>query len=151
MQFKDYHTVLSVACHASADDIKRACCQLARPQPSDVRQEPDAATSIAEVNAVHAIPSDAERRAACDALDPCRQADERLTPKPDGETCFEFSGPASEGIDFFAELFGRMGHPARPTRARARYARAAPKTSTTPRRSCWTSKTLCAVRGATCA
>lgn len=123
VQFKDYYQVLGVARDASADDIKKAYRRQARKFHPDVSKEPDAAARMSEINEAHAVLSDAERRAAYDALGQGRQAGERFTPPPDWDAGFEFSGSGTEGFDageysdFFAELFGRMGraqrHPAR--------------------------------------
>lgn len=115
MQFKDYYQVLGVARDASADDIKKAYRRQARKFHPDVSKEPDAAARMSEINEAHAVLSDAERRAAYDALGQGRQAGERFTPPPDWDAGFEFSGSGTEGFDageysdFFAELFGRTG------------------------------------------
>lgn len=126
MQFKDYYQVLGVARDASADDIKKAYRRQARKFHPDVSKEPDAAARMSEINEAHAVLSDAERRAAYDALGQGRQAGERFTPPPDWDAGFEFSGSGAEGFDageysdFFAELFGRMGRAQRrPTRGGA--------------------------------
>lgn len=119
MQFKDYYQVLGVARDADADDIKKAYRKLARKYHPDVSKEPDAAARMSEINEAHAVLSDAERRAAYDALGQGRQAGERFTPPPDWDAGFEFTGHGAEGLDageysdFFAELFGRMGRASR--------------------------------------
>lgn len=121
MQFKDYYQVLGVARDASADDIKKAYRRQARKFHPDVSKEPDAATRMSEINEAHAVLSDAERRAAYDAIGQGRQAGERFTPPPDWDAGFEFSGTGADGLgageysDFFAELFGRMGRASRHT------------------------------------
>ncbi|HMM86124.1 MAG: DnaJ C-terminal domain-containing protein [Gammaproteobacteria bacterium] len=119
MQFKDYYQVLGVARDATADDIKKAYRRLARRFHPDVSKEADAAARMSEVNEAYAVLSDAERRAAYDALGQGRRAGESFTPPPDWDAGFEFSGRGFEDVDagdfsdFFAELFGRMGHGAR--------------------------------------
>ncbi len=119
MQFKDYYAVLGVAKDATVDDIKKAFRKLARKYHPDVSKEPDAAARMSELNEANAVLSDAERRAAYDAVGQGHQAGERFTPPPDWDAGFEFSGRGAEGMDggeysdFFAELFGRMGQQAR--------------------------------------
>jgi curved DNA-binding protein len=115
VEFKDYYAVLGVARDASADEIKKAYRKLARKYHPDVSKEPDAAARMSEVNEAYAVLSDAEKRAAYDAVGQGRRAGEPFTPPPDWDAGFEFSGRGFEGMDagefsdFFAELFGRMG------------------------------------------
>lgn len=115
MEFKDYYAVLGVARDASADEIKKVYRKLARKYHPDVSKEADAAARMSEVNEAYAVLSDAEKRAAYDALGRGRRAGEPFTPPPDWDAGFEFSGrgfggmDAGEFSDFFAELFGRMG------------------------------------------
>ncbi len=119
MQFKDYYQVLDLTRDASVDDIKKAYRKLARKYHPDVSKEPDASARMSEINEANAVLSDAERRAAYDALGQGRQAGERFTPPPDWDAGFEFRGNGAEGMDageysdFFAELFGRMGRGSR--------------------------------------
>ncbi|HSQ71105.1 MAG TPA: DnaJ C-terminal domain-containing protein [Rubrivivax sp.] len=119
MQFKDYYQVLGVARDASADAVKKAYRQLARKFHPDVSKEPDAAARMSELNEAYAVLSDAERRAAYDAVGQGRRQGEPFTPPPDWDAGFEFSGRGGEGMeagefsDFFAELFGRAGGGAR--------------------------------------
>ena len=119
MQFKDYYQVLGVARDATADAIKKAYRQLARKYHPDVSKEADAAARMSEINEAYAVLSDAERRAAYDAVGQGRRQGESFTPPPDWDAGFEFSGRGTEGMDagdfsdFFAELFGRAGGGAR--------------------------------------
>jgi len=115
VQFKDYYQVLGVARDASADVIKKAYRQSARKYHPDVSKEADASARMSEVNEAYAVLSDAERRAAYDAVGQGRHQGETFTPPPDWDAGFEFSGPGADGMeagefsDFFAELFGRTG------------------------------------------
>ncbi len=125
MEFKDYYQLLGVARDAGAEDIKKAYRRLARKYHPDVSKEADAAARMSEVNEAYAVLSDAERRAAYDAIGQGRRAGERFTPPPDWDAGFEFSGPPrgdgfadGEFSEFFAELFGRMGQARRGARAR---------------------------------
>jgi len=113
VQFKDYYQVLGVARDATADAIKKAYRQLARKFHPDVSKEADAAARMSEVNEAYAVLSDAERRAAYDAVGQGRRQGEPFTPPPDWDAGFEYSGRGFEHVDggdysdFFAELFGR--------------------------------------------
>ncbi|WP_395699780.1 DnaJ C-terminal domain-containing protein [Aquabacterium sp.] len=120
MEYKDYYQLLGVARDATAEDIKKAFRRLARKYHPDVSKEADAAARMSEVNEAYAVLSDPERRAAYDALGRGHRAGEAFTPPPDWDAGFEFSGRGFPGggsfddeafSDFFAELFGRMGHP----------------------------------------
>jgi curved DNA-binding protein len=125
VQFKDYYQVLGVARDASADDIKKAYRKLARKYHPDVSKEADAAARMSEVNEAYAVLSDAERRAAYDAIGQGRRAGESFTPPPDWDAGFEFRGGGFEGMDrgdfsdFFAELFGRHAAASRGAHGRA--------------------------------
>ncbi len=118
MQFKDYYQVLGVARDASAEEIRKAYRKLARKYHPDVSKEADAAARMSEINEANSVLSDPERRAAYDAIGQGHRAGERFTPPPDWDAGFEFTN-RPEGMeggdfsDFFAELFGRMGHRAR--------------------------------------
>jgi curved DNA-binding protein len=115
VQFKDYYDVLGVARDASSDDIRKAYRRLARRFHPDVSKEADAAARMSEINEANTVLSDPERRAAYDAIGQGHSAGERFTPPPDWDAGFEFTSPpqgmdAGDFSEFFAELFGRMGH-----------------------------------------
>ncbi|HRD98218.1 MAG TPA: DnaJ C-terminal domain-containing protein [Rubrivivax sp.] len=115
MQFKDYYQVLGVARDASAEEIRKAYRKLARKYHPDVSKEADAAARMSEINEANTVLSDPERRAAYDAIGQGHRAGERFTPPPDWDAGFEFTNrpdgvEGSDFSDFFAELFGRMGH-----------------------------------------
>ena len=113
MEFKDYYAVLGVARDATADAIKKAYRRKARDLHPDVSNAPDAQARMSEVNEAYAVLSDAEPRAAYDAVGQGRRPGERFTPPPDWDAGFEFSGGGFEGAsadefsDFFSQLFGR--------------------------------------------
>ena len=115
MQFKDYYQVLGVAREATADEVKKAYRRLARKFHPDVSKEPDASARMSEVNEAYAVLSDAERRAAFDAVGQGRRPGEFFTPPPDWDAGFEFSGRGADAMDagefseFFAQMFGRTG------------------------------------------
>jgi curved DNA-binding protein len=116
MQFKDYYEALGVPRDASADQIKKAFRRLARKFHPDVSKEPNAELRMKEINEANAVLSDPEKRAAYDALGRGHAPGEEFQPPPNWDAGFEFSGQglsgaeAAEFSDFFAELFGRMGH-----------------------------------------
>jgi curved DNA-binding protein len=144
VQFKDYYDVLGVARDASSDDIRKAYRKLARKFHPDVSKEADAAARMSEINEANTVLSDPERRAAYDAIGQGHSAGERFTPPPDWDAGFEFTSPpqgmdAGDFSEFFAELFGRMGH--RTRREPGRAATAARRARITTPRSCSTSKT----------
>ena len=113
LEFKDYYKVLGVARDATADQIKKAYRKLARQYHPDVSSQPDAADRMSQINEAYAALSDAERRAAYDALGKGRQQGERFSPSSDWADGFEFSGAGVAGTeadqfsDFFSQLFGR--------------------------------------------
>jgi curved DNA-binding protein len=135
VQYKDYYQTLGVARDATADDIKKAFRKLARRYHPDLSKEANAEARMKEVNEAYAVLSDAEKRAAYDALGRGYQPGQEFRPPPDWDANFEFSGPgfggaeAADFSDFFAELFGRMGggreggHGRREARGEDRHAR----------------------------
>lgn len=114
MEFKDYYQTLGVARDAPADAIKKAYRRLARKYHPDVSKEPDAGKRMAEINEAHTVLSDPEKRAAYDQLGQHAPGQE-FRPPPGWDSGFEFSEHARQDgeadfSDFFAEIFGRMGH-----------------------------------------
>jgi curved DNA-binding protein len=115
LKFKDYYEILGVPREATSDQIKKAFRRLARKFHPDVSKEPDAQARMQEINEANAVLSDAEKRAAYDALGRGPSPGEDFRPPPDWDAGFEFSGrggpgaDAAEYSDFFSELFGRMG------------------------------------------
>jgi curved DNA-binding protein len=118
MEFKDYYQTLGVERSASAADIKKAYRKLARQYHPDVSKAPDAAQRMAEINEANTVLSDAEKRAAYDALGRGgpQPGGQGFEPPPHWNEGFEFTGsPGAEGMDsaqfsdFFEQLFGRAG------------------------------------------
>jgi curved DNA-binding protein len=114
MEYKDYYKTLGVARDAGRDEIKRAYRRLARKYHPDVSKEPDAEARFKEINEAHEVLSDAEKRAAYDALGSNWRAGQDFRPPPGaGASHDEFHfGPedAAEFSDFFSSLFGREFH-----------------------------------------
>ena len=115
MEFKDYYKVLEVPRDATAEQIKKAFRRLARKFHPDVSKEADASARMSEINEANAVLSDAERRAAYDAVGQGQKPGQPFTPPPDWDDGFEFSGSRGDGAeggdfsDFFSQMFGRMG------------------------------------------
>ena len=124
MEFRDYYQTLGVDRNATADEIRKAFRKLARKFHPDVSKAPDADERMKEVNEAYAVLGDAEKRAAYDQLGQGYASGQDFAPPPGWDDGFEWSGrqfharDAGEFSDFFAELFGRMGHggPGRPER-----------------------------------
>ena len=124
MEFRDYYQTLGVERNATADEIRKAFRKLARKFHPDVSKAPDADERMKEVNEAYAVLGDAEKRAAYDQLGQGYASGQDFAPPPGWDDGFEWSGrqfharDAGEFSDFFAELFGRMGHggPGRPER-----------------------------------
>jgi curved DNA-binding protein len=121
LEFKDYYQTLGVARDAPADAIKKAYRRLARKYHPDVSKEPDAGKRMAEINEANTVLSDPEKRAAYDQLGQ-HQPGQDFRPPPGWDSGFEFSERAPSGeqadfSDFFAEIFGRVGHGAGASRA----------------------------------
>jgi len=116
VEFRDYYGTLGVAREAPADEVKKAYRKLARKYHPDVSKEPDAEKRMKEVNEAYEVLSDPEKRAAYDQLGRGYQPGQEFRPPPGWDAGFEFSehgrpGPeAADFSDFFAEIFGRMGH-----------------------------------------
>jgi len=118
---KDFYSVLGVPKDADAATIKKAYRKLARKYHPDVSREPDAGKRMAEINEAHTVLSDPEKRAAYDQLGQHRPGED-FRPPPGWDAGFEFSEQArprgdADFSDFFAEIFGRMGHGAGASRA----------------------------------
>jgi curved DNA-binding protein len=120
MVFKHYYATLGVARDATQEEIKKSYRKLARKYHPDVSKESDAKARMAEINEANEVLSDAERRAAYDALARRREAGAGadFQPPPDWDAGFDFGGAevGEDYSDFFASLFGRA---ARAARARA--------------------------------
>lgn len=115
MEFKDYYQTLEVPRDASAEQIKKSFRRLARKYHPDVSKEPNAELRMKEINEANAVLSDAEKRAAYDALGRGHAPGQEFRPPPDWDAGFEYSrhpfsdAEAADFSDFFSELFGRMG------------------------------------------
>jgi len=126
LEFKDYYHELGVARDAPAEEVKKAYRKLARKYHPDVSKEPDAEKRMKELNEAYAVLSDPEKRAAYDQLGRGYRPGQDFRPPPDWDAGFEFSergvpgAEAADFSDFFAELFGRMGEPARGPAAHGR-------------------------------
>jgi curved DNA-binding protein len=118
LDFKDYYATLGVARDATADEIKKAFRRLARKYHPDVSKEPDAQARMQAINEANTVLSDPEKRAAYDQLGQGFAAGQEFRPPPGWDEGFEFSGRGPSGADsaefsdFFARIFGRMGHDA---------------------------------------
>lgn len=118
MDFKDYYATLGVARDATADEIKKAFRKLARKYHPDVSKEPDAQARMQAINEANTVLSDPEKRAAYDQLGQGFSAGQEFRPPPGWDDGFEFSGRGPSGADsaefsdFFARIFGGMGHDA---------------------------------------
>ena len=115
MEFRDYYQILGVGKTATTDEIKKAFRKLARKYHPDVSKESDAAARMSEINEANNVLSDAEKRAAYDALGSRHQAGQDFRPPPDWNTGNEYSGAGmsdaeAQGFsEFFAQMFGDAG------------------------------------------
>ncbi len=118
MKFQNYYEVLGVNKTADAAEIKKAYRKLARKYHPDVSKEADAEKRMKEINEANAVLSDAEKRAAYDALASGQHAGQDFRPPPGWDEGFEFSGGFRDGqaedfSDFFSSLFGQAGREGR--------------------------------------
>ena len=127
MEFKDYYQTLGVARTATPEEIKKSYRKLARKYHPDVSKEKDAKHRMAEVNEANEVLSDAERRAAYDALldRRARGGGREFEPPPDWDHDFQFTPGGGAGMggdeysDFFSQLFGRAAQASRARRGGA--------------------------------
>ena len=118
---RDYYEVLGVDKNASADDIKKAYRKLARKYHPDISKEKDAAARMAEINEANTVLSDAEKRAAYDAMGSEAQFAQRagaqgqggFRPPPDWDqqgfhsSSHGNSAGDADFSDFFSQMFGQ--------------------------------------------
>src|SRR6185369_4846541 len=116
VKFRDYYEVLGVPRTATADEIKRAYCQLARKHHPDLQPAAErtrAAERFKEINEAYEVLSDADKRARYDAVGSGYKSGTDFTPPPGSEwRTSTTAGPtewedAADFSDFFASLFGR--------------------------------------------
>lgn len=121
MDYKDYYKILGVDKKASADEIKKAYRKLARKYHPDISKEKDAAARMAEVNEANTVLSDAEKRAAYDAMgdemhfaqNSRAQGSGGFRPPPNwDQQDFHFSSESDSASnadfsDFFSQMFGQ--------------------------------------------
>jgi curved DNA-binding protein len=118
MKFQNYYEVLGVTKAADAAEIKKAYRKLARKYHPDVSKEADAEHRMKEINEANAVLSDAEKRAAYDALASGHRDGQDFRPPPGWDENFEFSGgfrgaQADDFSEFFSSLFGQTRQGAR--------------------------------------
>ncbi|MEJ2804076.1 DnaJ C-terminal domain-containing protein [Comamonadaceae bacterium PP-2] len=113
MDFKDYYKTLGVPRTADADAIKTAYRKLARQYHPDRNTAAGAAEKMSAINEAHTVLSDAEKRAAYDALGPDGMQGGGFRPPPGWGGRQGFGAEGMQGgehfSDFFASMFGQQG------------------------------------------
>ena len=123
MDYKDYYKVLELDRTADADAIKRAYRRLARKFHPDANPgDPKAEARFKEINEAHQVLSDPEKKARYDRFGSAYRQhgsfEDAMRQAGFGGAGFGGQGPIGGAgfSDFFEQLFGGLGGPARTTR-----------------------------------
>jgi curved DNA-binding protein len=125
VQYKDYYAVLGVPRSASAAEIKKAFRKLAREYHPDVaRDNKRAEDKFKEINEAYEVLGDPAKRQRYDQLGSNWKSGAEFRPPPGGSGArrghpgaadFEFNFGGTGFSDFFEQVFGARGGPARPS------------------------------------